>query len=312
MSVSVLVSLATTVLVPAALLAAMVFARIPTRADGVVLALLALVCALAMMVVSPGWAWIGLHWRTVLLGGYAIALVVLVVLVRRRRWWRRHRVAQWVGLGIQGVVTAVFAVLLGLGVAGRSPPSTMLDLQVPLAEGRYYVFHGGASSVINRHAGVPAQRYAVDLVALNGEGRRAAGLAPDKMSAYAIYDRPVVAPCTGTVIDSRDGAPNTPLGGQDRTNPAGNHVTLHCRGHTVLLAHLAPDSVAVMAGEAVTAGQKLGRVGNTGNSTEPHLHIHAVQGRVTDHEALLRDADAVAVRFPSGFAFRNQTIAVAR
>lgn len=57
--------------------------------------------------------------------------------------------------------------------------------------------------------------------------------------------------------------------------PAGNHVVLGAGSEEILIAHLKKGSVAVTAGQRVQAGQLLGVVGNSGNSTEPHLHIHA-------------------------------------
>ena len=61
----------------------------------------------------------------------------------------------------------------------------------------------------------------------------------------------------------------------DRQNLAGNHIILECGGVWVLLGHLQRGSVGVAEGEPIARGQLLARVGNTGNTGEPHLHIHA-------------------------------------
>jgi murein DD-endopeptidase MepM/ murein hydrolase activator NlpD len=53
----------------------------------------------------------------------------------------------------------------------------------------------------------------------------------------------------------------------------GNHVIVRRDGVFAALVHLAPGSVAVTEGQAVEAGELLGRVGHTGNSTSPHLHF---------------------------------------
>lgn len=55
-----------------------------------------------------------------------------------------------------------------------------------------------------------------------------------------------------------------------------------CRGAELLLAHLQHESVTVEEGQDVTTGQRLGRVGNTGNTTEPHLHVRAVDADTGD------------------------------
>jgi hypothetical protein len=62
--------------------------------------------------------------------------------------------------------------------------------------------------------------------------------------------------------------------GLDPARLAGNHVITATGGTYALYAHLAPGSVAVTSGQRVRAGEVLGRVGHTGNSTAPHLHFH--------------------------------------
>ncbi len=58
-------------------------------------------------------------------------------------------------------------------------------------------------------------------------------------------------------------------------NRLGNHVILRCGEAEVVLAHMRHDSVKVAPGDAVATGDPLGEVGNSGASTEPHLHMHA-------------------------------------
>ncbi len=75
-----------------------------------------------------------------------------------------------------------------------------------------------------------------------------------------------------------DGLPDQVIGRRDRKNLAGNYVLLDCDGTEVLLAHLRQGSVAVASGQNVTQQTVLGAVGNSGNSSEPHLHLHAERG----------------------------------
>lgn len=58
----------------------------------------------------------------------------------------------------------------------------------------------------------------------------------------------------------------------------GNHVILRCGDVHAAFAHMATGSVAVRAGQRVAAGDVLGRVGHTGNSTAPHLHFQLMDG----------------------------------
>jgi murein DD-endopeptidase MepM/ murein hydrolase activator NlpD len=59
---------------------------------------------------------------------------------------------------------------------------------------------------------------------------------------------------------------------------AGNHVVLACAGASVVLTHLQQGSVRVPAGAVVQVGDPLARVGNSGNTSQPHLHLHAERG----------------------------------
>jgi murein DD-endopeptidase MepM/ murein hydrolase activator NlpD len=61
----------------------------------------------------------------------------------------------------------------------------------------------------------------------------------------------------------------------DRSQMAGNYIIVACKGVWVVLAHLRRGSVEVREGAEVTVGMTVGRAGNSGNTSEPHLHVHA-------------------------------------
>ncbi|MGH9535371.1 MAG: M23 family metallopeptidase [Terriglobales bacterium] len=165
-----------------------------------------------------------------------------------------------------------------------------IDILPPLAPGVYFVGQGGGSGMVNHHYPSESQRYALDITRLNGIGMRAWGLFPGDLRRFAIYGAAVCSPCDGTVTGVVDGLPDMePWAQRDIMNIAGNHIVILCRPGPVRdanvyvgLAHLQPASVAVRPGDAVRAGQLLARVGNSGNSTEPHLHIHAKIGGEPD------------------------------
>jgi murein DD-endopeptidase MepM/ murein hydrolase activator NlpD len=77
------------------------------------------------------------------------------------------------------------------------------------------------------------------------------------------------------VIAAVDGLPDMNVPEYDRANTAGNHVMLDCNGVHVVLAHLKRGTVGVTAGEQIATGDVIGAVGNSGGTSEPHLHIHA-------------------------------------
>jgi hypothetical protein len=161
-------------------------------------------------------------------------------------------------------------------VIGMLPPANPHALRFPLEGGRFVVAQGGGNVLLNYHADHAQQRYAADITAVGKAGFRAGALLPDRLDEYAIYGATVISPCDGAVVAVREDLPDLVPPRSDRENAAGNHVIIDCGGFNVELAHLKRGSVAVEDGAALSAGDAIGAVGNSGNTTEPHLHIHAV------------------------------------
>jgi len=205
----------------------------------------------------------------------SLAAILAAWLRHRRLPWRAPGTRRLTALGGPAFSAALLAALVAWLLPGAIAPRDAVALDFPLAQGRFAAAHGGGRVLVNYHASHEAQAYAADFVALNGAGYRARGLLPEDPAAYAIWDAPVLAPCAGRVTRARDGRPDMAPPKRDRSHPEGNHVVLDCAGLRVVLAHLRQGSVAVTRGDAVAPGDVLGRVGNSGNSTEPHLHIHA-------------------------------------
>ena len=122
-----------------------------------------------------------------------------------------------------------------------------------------------------------AQRFAVDFSALlDARGRTHVGNA-DRNSSYFNYGQPVLAVGAGTVMQAVDRYPDQIPNHKVPVSPAaadGNHVIIKlARGVFAGYAHLKPHSVRVHPGERVRTGQVLGLLGNSGNTTGPHLHF---------------------------------------
>jgi hypothetical protein len=195
------------------------------------------------------------------------------------RWAVRMRRGSWAG------AAAFCFVVLAWALSGYLPPGgPVVRLASPLKNGIFYVVNGGYSILINPHMktldrdalrAYRGQSYALDIVKLNRYGFRAQGVWPRDLARYEIFGEPVVAPCDGEVLFTQNLLPDRVPPEVDRLKPAGNFVYLECGGAGVLLAHLMHSSVAVAPGDRVRVGQQIGRVGNSGYSTEPHLHLHA-------------------------------------
>jgi murein DD-endopeptidase MepM/ murein hydrolase activator NlpD len=91
---------------------------------------------------------------------------------------------------------------------------------------------------------------------------------------------PVLAAAAGTVVAAVDDMPDQipgPPQGVTVENAPGNHVIQDIGGgRWVLYAHLSPGSVTVKPGDVLRPGQPLGKLGNSGSSTAPHLHFQVM------------------------------------
>jgi len=235
---------------------------------------------LGIWLVPPWWA----PW------GFGAGLLAAAGLARRLRHPLASSLPATPGAWAAAVVFTVLGVASGYGVfiAGRSRdvPPAAVNLAFPLGPGRYLVVNGGTRLSTNAHletldASKPrfrdwrGQSYGVDLVQLDGLGLRAKGVQPADPRAYRIYGARVLAPCAGRVMLAVDGLPDMQVPETDHKHMAGNHVLLRCPQADVLIGHLSQGSVQVRPGEDVATGVWLGAVGNSGNTGEPHLHVHA-------------------------------------
>jgi len=200
----------------------------------------------------------------------------------------------------------VFGLVLADGLAGRLMPSRATDLQFPLDGGTYAVLQGGNSVLTNPfHHWFPSDRYGLDLVKLNALGNRARGISPASLRAYISYDVAVHSPCGGIVEEVVGNLPDNPPGETEPRHLSGNHVWLRCGALRVLLAHLRPGSVEVTVGAPVRGGQFVGRIGNSGNTKEPHLHVSAM---AADSSAPWPQAAGAPITFDGRFLSMNDVV----
>lgn len=253
---------------------------------------------------------------------YLLALLLVAAVV-----WRLIRAPQrpllpsgafgWTTLVILAGVAGTAGLQSGAALmASRMPEGPSIDLAWPLGPGTYLVANGGASASINSHTALldPAQPlhtgfggsgYGVDLIAVNGWGLRASGIMPVDPAGYLIFGTPVLAPCAGQVILAEGGRTDMPVPQVDEEYPAGNHVLLRCGDHDILLAHFRQGSLQVVVGDDLAIGQHIAEVGNSGESSEPHLHIHAQMPGTPDAPF---GGAAVPVRLEDRFLVRGNLV----
>lgn len=167
--------------------------------------------------------------------------------------------------------------------------------------GRWLVQNSPARRVPSHGTDLFGERYAIDFVGVDERHRTApvrdwrTVLATEPPSRFVAFGRPVLAPVAGKVVTVLDDEPDHAarrsqlalaryaLGQPARVRAgaaavAGNHVVLALDdGATyVALVHLRARSVCVDVGDRVTVGQQLGECGSSGNSTQPHVHLQAM------------------------------------
>ncbi len=170
---------------------------------------------------------------------------------------------------------------------GRGP----IAISAPLRGDHWLAGNGPSNTSGHRKALIPidghaaiAQRFAIDWVRLRDDGKTFHDDEKDNKNYYA-YGSDALAVADGVVTEVKDGIPQNVPGINSRAVPitletvGGNHVILDIGGgHFAFYAHLQPGSLRVKLGDKVRRGQVLGLVGNSGNSTEPHLHFHIENG----------------------------------
>ena len=227
------------------------------------------------------WYVVGTFWPWVL--GVAF-LGILIQRARRSmpRQWLPASARESFLLLLVMLLLAMWLVPLPYLMRAKAHEGEPVQLSPPLDGANFFVMGGGANWSVNHHAFISHQRFALDIMRHNALGFRSSTMFPTVMSDFYAFGTRIVSPCDGEVLAAKDGLPNRMLMNPDTENPFGNHVVLFCEGHSVLLGHMQAGSVAVSVGDDVKTGQPLGLVGNSGSTLEPHLHIHAVQGRHDD------------------------------
>ncbi|WP_160670964.1 M23 family metallopeptidase [Clostridium sp. C8-1-8] len=162
-----------------------------------------------------------------------------------------------------------------------------VKLEFPFKDGEYWIMHGGDgkhSSLTNYHynaffhrrAGVnDSMRYAVDIVKLS-RGKISKHIFSTNILDYESFQDKIYAPCDGKVVDIIEEYDNSaPYGGNYPYN-TGNTIIIKTKDYYVLMGHIQKGSIRVRLSEYVAKGDEIARVGNSGMTQFPHLHMQVV------------------------------------
>jgi hypothetical protein len=230
---------------------------------------------------------------------FYLRYIVIVLAITAALWSFMHatilplfvlpHISGWIAYGVGLVAPASLAYFALGAVRARFYDEKPINLAFPFKKGTYAVFEGGngkASSLMNYHYRASihkgaqtnlSMKYAVDITKVTCWGNDADGFIPTKNEKYAVFNEVVYSPCDGEVSEVEDKWPNeTPWSGIAPYN-VGNHILVTSKEFGVLMGHLQKGSMLVRPGDRVTKGQPIARAGNSGWTSQPHLHVQAMR-----------------------------------
>lgn len=248
---------------------------------------------------SGSWDFTGFYLRYIFVGLLFIAIYQSWKKVRGLPFRTKSDKKQKWSIGIHVFLILIFGMYNFFIVTSHMKEDEVIELSFPLKDGTYHVGHGGSNTFMNYHSEYLPQKYALDIVKLNIFGTRANGLFPKELDKYAIHGDTLYSPCNGEVLEARGHLPDLTPQEMDPENALGNYVALSCENTDAVLymAHMQENSVIVEEGSMIKVDEKIGAIGNSGNTTEPHLHIHAE-----------KDGKGIPITFNDKFLVRNNLV----
>jgi hypothetical protein len=253
------------------------------------LQVLVLISYTAFIFLLGSWVYASFYLR------YAILILTIVAAIRSFMHIRSlpllvtPHILGWAGYVAGLIVSAVLVYFVVGAVRSHFYDETPVNLAFPFKSGTYAVFEGGngrVSFLMNYHYSASihkgartnlSMRYAVDMAKVTRWGNDADGFLPMQNDKYAIFNQVVYSPCDGEVSKVEDKWPNeTPWSGKAPYN-VGNHVLITSNDFGVLMGHLQKGSILVKTGDRVRKGQPIAQTGNSGWTSQPHLHIQAMR-----------------------------------
>jgi len=173
-------------------------------------------------------------------------------------------------------LTLAFPILMLLNVAPMKYPIEIKDvspsvtIHSPFKESVLVGWGGDAVENNAPHVIWASERWAYDLV------MEPSNMGSNKLEDYGIYQKDIYAPIAGEVIAAYDEENNITPNSEEILSMEGNYVYIKIdETQTYLLMnHLQKNSVKVKVGDRLKIGDYIGKIGNSGSTSEPHLHIH--------------------------------------
>jgi len=261
--------------------------------------MLATVMIIGWVFQTGRWDWVGYYIRYIFILLLLVSLFFSLKKIKPLPFRIKLTRQQKLNTSIYAFLVIVFGFYNGSALTGYATEQQEIELAFPLNNGTYYVAHGGSHTQLNYHNAYEPQQFAIDIVKLNKFGIRASGFYPEELDKYAIYGDILYSPCDGEVLESRNHLPDLNPPKMDSEHPEGNYVAISCVDNNtkVYIAHMQQDSLEIVERDSVKEMEPIGLVGNSGNTSEPHLHIHAE-----------KDGVGIPIVFNNEFVTRNDLI----
>ena len=149
--------------------------------------------------------------------------------------------------------------------------------------GKWTVVNGGVNKSLSHSWGILSQRYAYDFIIVDDKGKSFSGNARS-VNSYYCYGMDIISPADGVVVNLYDKCKDSYVDGKnaycDSSRIEGNSITIKHNGSEYsVIAHIMRGSFKVKVGDIVRQGEFIAKCGNTGNSSEPHIHFQLQAGK---------------------------------
>lgn len=180
-----------------------------------------------------------------------------------------------------------------------APEKNSVSLDLPF-EGKWFTFWGGNTIELNHHNEVQCQRFAFDFLIVNDSGKTYSGEGKN-CEDYFAFNKHVLSPADGIVVDVITGVQDNVPYSMNPYSALGNCVTIqHDKYEYSVIAHFKNGSILVKPGDKVKKGQVIGACGNSGNSSEPHIHYHL------QNTSVIQDATGIPCFFDKIFLWKHE------
>lgn len=186
-------------------------------------------------------------------------------------------------------------------------------LSFPFKNGSFVIIDGGdgkKSFFTNYHYRYwkkdASMRYAADIIKMNKYGFYNTGYMPKDNNKYFIYNEVLYSPVDGKVIDVKNETEDSISHSGKYSGGLGNRIVIKKDNYYVVLGHLKKDSIKVSEGQIISKGDYLAKIGSTGYSPRPHLHMQVMYSEDSNYW----QGKGVPIMFNNKIPHRNMVFKV--